>query len=109
MTCLKGRLLSGANEVSYFYVGDVFCIHLGTKYANFQEKIFAEISHNLCFMINPGECQEWPCIAGIYELELDVSHHVHIYSIYDYSIVFIYNCINSDIGLLDIFVLYHNL
>ena len=30
-------------EVSSFYVGDVFCIHLGTKYANFQEKIFAEI------------------------------------------------------------------
>ena len=32
------------DEVTYFYVGDVFCIHLGTKYANFQEKIFAEIS-----------------------------------------------------------------
>ena len=30
-------------EVTYFYVGDVFCIHLGTKYADFQEKIFAEI------------------------------------------------------------------
>ena len=34
----------GKNEVTYFYVGDVFCIHLGTKYADFQEKIFAEIS-----------------------------------------------------------------
>ena len=34
----------GNDEVSYFYVGEVFCIHLGTKYANFQEKIFAEIS-----------------------------------------------------------------
>ena len=34
----------GKDEVSYFYAGDVFCIHLGTKYANFQEKIFAEIS-----------------------------------------------------------------
>ena len=34
----------GKNEVSSFYVGDIFCIHLGTKYANFQEKIFAEIS-----------------------------------------------------------------
>ena len=34
----------GKDEVLYFYVGDVFCIHLGTKYANFQEKIFAEIS-----------------------------------------------------------------
>ena len=33
----------GKDEVSYFYVGDVFCIHLGTKYDNFQEKIFAEI------------------------------------------------------------------
>ena len=32
------------DEVSYLYVGDVFCIHLGTKYADFQEKIFAEIS-----------------------------------------------------------------
>ena len=34
----------GKDEVTYFYVGDVFCIDLGTKYANFQEKIFAEIS-----------------------------------------------------------------
>ena len=34
----------GKDEVLYFYVGNVFCIHLGTKYANFQEKIFAEIS-----------------------------------------------------------------
>ena len=32
------------DEVSYLYVGDVFCIHLGTKYADFQEKIFAETS-----------------------------------------------------------------
>ena len=32
------------DEVTYIYVGDVFCIHLGTKYADFQEKIFAEIS-----------------------------------------------------------------
>ena len=32
------------DEVSYFYVGEVFCIHLGTKYADFQEKIFVEIS-----------------------------------------------------------------
>ena len=28
----------GKDEVSYFYVEDVFCIHLGTKYADFQEK-----------------------------------------------------------------------
>ena len=34
----------GKDEVSCFYLGDVFCIHLGTKYADFQEKIFAEIS-----------------------------------------------------------------
>ena len=34
----------GKDEVSYFYVGVVFCMHLGTKYANFQEKISAEIS-----------------------------------------------------------------
>ena len=32
------------DKVTYFYVGDLFCIHLGTKYANFQEKIYAEIS-----------------------------------------------------------------
>ena len=43
---LLDRLSSerGKDEVTYFYVGDVFCIHLGTKYADFQEKIFAEIS-----------------------------------------------------------------
>ena len=34
----------GKNEVTYFFVGDVFCIHLETKYADFQEKIFVEIS-----------------------------------------------------------------
>ena len=32
------------DEVTFFYVGNLFCIHLGTKYANFQEKIFADIS-----------------------------------------------------------------
>ena len=32
------------DEVTIFYVGDLFCIHLDTKYANFQEKISAEIS-----------------------------------------------------------------
>ena len=32
------------NEVTFFYVGGVLCIHLGSKYADFQEKIFAEIS-----------------------------------------------------------------
>ena len=43
---LLGRQTSerGWDEVTYFSVGDLFCTHLGTKYANFQEKIFAEIS-----------------------------------------------------------------
>ena len=34
----------GKDEVTYFYVGDVFYIHLGTKYADFQVKNYAEIS-----------------------------------------------------------------
>ena len=34
----------GKDEVTYFYVGNIFCIHPGSKYADFQEKIFAEIS-----------------------------------------------------------------
>ena len=34
----------GKDEVTYFYVGDIFCIQLRTKYADFKEKIFAEIS-----------------------------------------------------------------
>ena len=43
---LLGRQNSerGMDEVTFFYVGDLFFIHLGTKYANFQEKIPAEIS-----------------------------------------------------------------
>ena len=32
------------DEVTFFYVGVVLCIHLGSKYADFQEKIFADIS-----------------------------------------------------------------
>ena len=32
------------DEVTFFYVGELYCIHLDTKYANFQEKIFAGIS-----------------------------------------------------------------
>ena len=32
------------DKVTYFYVEELFCIHLGTKYADFQEKIFADIS-----------------------------------------------------------------
>ena len=31
----------GKDEVTYFYVGNIFCIYLGTKYTDFQEKIFA--------------------------------------------------------------------
>ena len=42
MTCLKDRVLGGAGKKSH--VGEVFCIYLGTMYANFQEKILAEIS-----------------------------------------------------------------
>ena len=34
----------GRDDVTYFYVGDVFCIYLGTTYADFQEKIFPETS-----------------------------------------------------------------
>ena len=33
----------GKDEVTYFYVGDVFGIYLGSMYANFQEKIYLEI------------------------------------------------------------------
>ena len=32
------------DEITFFHVGDLFCIHLDTNYANFQEKISAEIS-----------------------------------------------------------------
>ena len=43
---LLGRQNSewGMDKVTFFYVGDLFCIHLDTKYANFKEKISAEIS-----------------------------------------------------------------
>ena len=43
---LLGRQSSewGRDEVTSFYVVDLFCIHLDTKYANFLEKISAEIS-----------------------------------------------------------------
>ena len=34
----------GRDTVTCFYVGDVFCIYLGTLYADFQEKIFPETS-----------------------------------------------------------------
>ena len=34
----------GREEVTYFYGENLFCIHLVIQYANFQEKIFVEIS-----------------------------------------------------------------
>ena len=39
---LLGRQSSerGRDEVTYFSIGDLFCTQLGTKYANFQGKIF---------------------------------------------------------------------
>ena len=37
--------LRGRDEVTYVQMLEtLFCIYIGTKYANFQEKIFAEIS-----------------------------------------------------------------
>ena len=59
----------GKDEVTYFYVGDVFCIHLGTKYDDFQEKIFAEISgkssklcvlHKKLFLCNTQSLELFP-------------------------------------------------
>ena len=47
MTCLKDRVLSGVTmkfHTSMLGTFLVSCIHLGTKYADFQEKIFVEIS-----------------------------------------------------------------
>ena len=48
MTCLMDRVLSGSLIKLHTHtsmLGTFFVyIHLGTKYANFQEKIFAEIS-----------------------------------------------------------------
>ena len=43
---LLGRQSSeqGRDEITYFFFEDLFCTLLGTKYINFQEKIFAEIS-----------------------------------------------------------------
>ena len=37
-------------------------------------------------MIHPGECEESPCIAGIYELQLGNSHHIWVF-IYAYSYI----------------------
>ena len=30
------KSVGNMDEVTFFYVGDVLCIHLGSKYANFQ-------------------------------------------------------------------------
>ena len=46
ITYLMDRVLSGAlTKLHTFMLGSFFvCTYLGTKYANFQEKIFAETS-----------------------------------------------------------------
>ena len=33
-------------------------------------------THSLFVMIHPGECEEWPYIAGIYEVQLGDSLHI---------------------------------
>ena len=45
MTCFVDRVLSGAGMMLHTsLLGTIFCIHLGTKDANFHEKIFAKIT-----------------------------------------------------------------
>ena len=44
MTCLIDKSLSGAGMKSFTSMLGTFFKHLGTMYADFQEKIFAEIS-----------------------------------------------------------------
>ena len=36
-------------------------------------------THSLFVMIHPGECEEWPCIAGIYEVQLGDSLHIYVF------------------------------
>ena len=43
-------------------------------------------TYSLFVMIHPGDCEEWPCIAGIYELQLGNSHHIWVF-IYAYSYI----------------------
>ena len=43
-------------------------------------------TYRLFVMIHPGECEESPCIAGIYELQLGNSHHIWVF-IYAYSYI----------------------
>ena len=43
-------------------------------------------TYSLFVMIHPGECEESPCIAGIYELQLGNSHHIWVF-IYAYSYI----------------------
>ena len=47
---LLGRQSSqqSRDEVTQFYVGDIFCIHLGSKYANFQENLSILVQKHLC-------------------------------------------------------------
>ena len=47
------------DEVTFIYVGVVLCIHLGSKYANFQEKIFAEISGKKFQTLGIRECSQF--------------------------------------------------
>ena len=37
-------------------------------------------THSLFIMIHPGECEEWPCIAGIYEVQLGDSLLIILYT-----------------------------
>ena len=56
------------DKVTYFYVGDLFCIHLGTKYANFQEKIFADISGRKLQTLYSSNVENWHTLCeGVYK------------------------------------------
>ena len=46
LSCRRGR-----GEVTYFNVGGLFCLHLGTKYANFQEKILGDFLGKKLFIV----------------------------------------------------------
>ena len=48
-------------------------------------------TYSLFVMIHPGECEEWPCIAGIYELQLGNSHHIWVF-------IYAYSYINAKLG-----------
>ena len=59
----------GSDEVTYFSVGDIFCKHLGTTYANFEYKIFPETSGKKfqtfhCSKITTMKSNFFPDISG---------------------------------------------